>query len=82
MSKYFVEQEKHYGTREEENKLPTIMINWLEGKSDDVKRKVARDITNVVAKDIGVAEEKVTIIINDLHKNNFAKSGTLACDEN
>lgn len=56
MSKYFVEQEKHYGTREEENKLPTIMINWLEGKSDDVKRKVARDITNVVAKDIGVAE--------------------------
>lgn len=62
--------------------MPTIMINWLEGKSDDVKRKVARDITNVVAKDIGVAEEKVTIIINDLHKNNFAKSGTLACDEN
>lgn len=60
--------------------MPTIMINWLEGKSDDTKRKVVADITEVIQKDIGVAPENVTIIINDLKKNNFSKGGKLACD--
>ena len=61
--------------------MPTIMINWLEGKSDDVKRKVVRDIAEVVEKDVGVDRSKVTIIINELKKNNFSQGGKLACDD-
>ena len=61
--------------------MPTIMINWLEGKSDDVKRKVVHDIAEVIEQDVGVDRSNVTVIINDLKKNNFAKGGKLACDE-
>ena len=61
--------------------MPTIMINWLEGKSDDVKRKVVKDIAEVIQKDVGVDPSNVTIIINDLKKNNFSKGGILASDQ-
>jgi 4-oxalocrotonate tautomerase len=57
------------------------MINWLEGKSDDIKRKVVKDITEVIHNDVGVDQSNVTIIINDLKKNNFAKGGLLAQDQ-
>ena len=60
--------------------MPTIMINWIEGKSDDVKRKVVKGITEVIHKEVGVDESNVNIIINDMKKNNFAKGGVLAQD--
>ena len=61
--------------------MPTITINWLEGKSDDVKRKVVTGITDVIQQNLGVDKMNVNIIINDLKKNNFAKGGVLAQDQ-
>lgn len=61
--------------------MPTIIINWIEGKSDDVKRRVAKGITEVIEKEVGVAAPNVAIIINEMKKNNFAKGGVLAMDQ-
>ncbi len=60
--------------------MPTIMINWLEGKSDEVKRNVVRDITKVIQEDVGVDPVNVRIVINDLKSNQFAQGGILAMD--
>lgn len=61
--------------------MPTIIVNWLEGRTDEIKRNVARDITKVVSQDAGVPESVVTIMFNDLPKTNFAQGGTLAADK-
>lgn len=61
--------------------MPTIIVNWLEGRTEDMKKKVAKGFTEVLEKDIGVAPERVTIMFNDLPSTNIAKAGKLFSDK-
>jgi 4-oxalocrotonate tautomerase len=53
----------------------------LEGRSVEQKRRLAREITDVVVKFTGASEEQVDVIIEDYARENWAKAGTLFCDK-
>ena len=61
--------------------MPIVQIDWVEGRSLEQKRELAQKVTQAVVEAGKCAPEAVTIIIRDLPKTNFSKSGTLLSDK-
>ena len=61
--------------------MPTIIVNWLEGRSEEVKKAVAKGVTEVISKEANAPPENVTIMFNDLPRTNIAKAGKLFSDK-
>ena len=61
--------------------MPIVTINWIDGKTDDVKRKVAKGFTDVLQREAGSPPDSVSIIFQDMKKSDFAKAGTLFSDK-
>jgi 4-oxalocrotonate tautomerase len=57
--------------------VPLIVVKMLEGRSVEQKRRLVREITNVVVKYTGAPEEQVDVLIEDYARENWAKGGTL-----
>jgi 4-oxalocrotonate tautomerase family enzyme len=55
--------------------MPVIIINMLEGRSAEKKRKLLRKVTYAVVEALEVEPESVRIIINEIPKENFAVAG-------
>ncbi len=62
-------------------KLPIVQIDLLEGRTIAEKRLLVEKVTQAIIESIGAPAESVSIIIRDMLKENFAKSGTLAMDK-
>ena len=60
--------------------MPIVTIKALEGRTVEQKRGLVKDVTEAVAKNYNAAPESVTIIIQDLSKENLAKAGKLKID--
>jgi 4-oxalocrotonate tautomerase len=61
--------------------VPLVIVKMLEGRSVEQKRRLAKEITNVVVKFTGAPEEQVDVIIEDYAKENWAKAGVLFYDK-
>lgn len=61
--------------------MPLVVVKMLEGRSVDQKRRLAREITDVVVKCAGTTEDQVDVIIEDHPRANWAKAGVLFCDK-
>ncbi len=61
--------------------VPLIVVKMLEGRSVEQKRRLVREITDVVVKFTGAPEDQVDVIIEDYPRENWAKAGTLFCDK-
>jgi 4-oxalocrotonate tautomerase len=61
--------------------VPLIVVKMLEGRSVEQKRRLVRELTNVVTKYTGASEEQVDVIIEDYPKENWAKAGVLFYDK-
>ena len=61
--------------------MPLIVVKMLEGRSVEHKRRLVREITDVVVKLTGAPEDQVDVIIEDYARENWAKAGTLFCDK-
>jgi 4-oxalocrotonate tautomerase len=61
--------------------MPTIEVSMFEGRTVDQKRQMAKAVTSAICTTLAVPEEAVTIIIREMAKVNYAKAGTLKCDE-
>ena len=61
--------------------MPLIVVKMLEGRSVEQKRRLVREMTNVVVKYTGASEEQVDVIIEDYPKENWAKGGVLFYDK-
>ena len=61
--------------------MPLVIVKMLEGRSVEQKRRLAREITNVVVKFTGAPEEQVDVIIEDYARENWAKAGVLFTDK-
>jgi len=60
--------------------MPRVSIIWLEGRSVEQKREIARGITKVISEVANVDNEAVSICFHDLPKTNWAKGGKLFLD--
>ncbi|SPF56737.1 2-hydroxymuconate tautomerase [Candidatus Desulfosporosinus infrequens] len=61
--------------------MPIVQIELLEGRTVAQKRSLVEKVTQAIVESIGAPAEKVTIIIRDMAKENYAKAGKLASDE-
>lgn len=61
--------------------MPVIQVNILAGRSVEVKRKFASDLTALVCQDLGSRPEQVRIIFNEMPHENYAIAGTLVADK-
>ncbi len=64
---------KHIGLRVEN--LPVVQISMWAGRSDEQKKKIIEGVTNVLCDVLGIKPENVTVIIYDVEKKNWGKSG-------
>ena len=67
--------------REEENAVPLVIVKMLEGRSVEQKRRLVREITDVVVKFTGAPEEQVDVLVEDYPRENWAKAGVLLRDK-
>lgn len=61
--------------------MPFVQIELLEGRTVAQKRLLAEKVTQAIVESTGAPAERVSIIIRDMPKENYAKAGKLACDE-
>jgi len=61
--------------------VPFVQIELLEGRTLEQKRLLVEKVTQAIVESIGAPAEKVTIIVRDMSKENYASAGKLACDK-
>lgn len=61
--------------------MPVIHVNIRNVLSVDDKRNVAKEITDVMEKTLGIDRQRTEIFFHDIPDENFAKGGTLLIDE-
>jgi 4-oxalocrotonate tautomerase len=67
--------------RDGENAVPLVIVKMLEGRSVDQKRRLAREITDLIVKYTGTTEDQVDVLIEDYARENWAKAGVLFRDK-
>jgi|JI10StandDraft_1071094.scaffolds.fasta_scaffold856054_2 4-oxalocrotonate tautomerase len=57
--------------------MPIVTIKMLAGRSEEVKQKLVERITEVLVETVSTVPENVSIVIEDMERQNFAKAGVL-----
>lgn len=55
--------------------MPIVQVNILKGRSDEVKRQVARGITRVMVECAGVAPGSVRVLIHEIEPAHWFVAG-------
>jgi 4-oxalocrotonate tautomerase len=61
--------------------MPTIKVEWIEGRTIEQKRELSAEITKLVARVAKTGSERVKVEFHDIPKTNIAWNGVLRCDE-
>ena len=61
--------------------MPFVIVKMVEGRSVEQKRRLVKELTNVVVKFTGATEDQVDVIIEDYARENWAKAGVLFSDK-
>jgi 4-oxalocrotonate tautomerase len=60
--------------------VPRLIVQQIEGRSIEQKRELARRLTDTVIDILKVDPETVTVFIEEVPPENFARGGVLAFD--
>lgn len=55
--------------------MPLVKIDMWEGRSEETKEKLIRDVSDTVARTLDVSLDHVTVIIYDVPKSNWGVKG-------
>lgn len=58
--------------------MPVIKIDLWEGRDEDTKGKLIENVANTVAETVNVDKSHITVIINDVPKQNWGLHGKQA----
>jgi 4-oxalocrotonate tautomerase len=61
--------------------MPVVTITMSRGKTYDQKKKLTEEVTKALITALGVPQERVTILIHELEKENIALQGTLLTEQ-
>ncbi|MDW7673415.1 MAG: 2-hydroxymuconate tautomerase [Bacillota bacterium] len=64
----------------EETRMPIVTIDMIEGRTEEQKRNLVKEVTEAVVKTVNTKPENVTIVLRDLPKTNIGKAGVLMSD--
>ncbi|TFE04188.1 2-hydroxymuconate tautomerase [Jeotgalibacillus salarius] len=61
--------------------MPIVTVKMLEGRSDDQKKALAEKVTDAVVETTGATPDKVSIIIEEMKKTDYAVGGVRVSDQ-
>jgi 4-oxalocrotonate tautomerase len=61
--------------------MPHVQITWVEGRTPEMKRKIAERITAVLFEDGKAQRENIHVAFHDLPATNYAEAGVLVMDQ-
>ena len=61
--------------------MPIIHVHMLEGRSQDLKKKLVANMTDAVVKSLDVKPDAVRIILHDMAKSNYSVAGVLQSEK-
>jgi 4-oxalocrotonate tautomerase len=61
--------------------MPRIIVQAVEGRSLDQKRRLVKVITEGVVDAFSVKPETVTVVIQEIRRDHLSKAGVLAVDQ-
>jgi len=61
--------------------MPIVTIDMLEGRTEEQKRQMAKEVTDAIVRTANATPASVAIVIRDLPRTNIAKAGVLKSDE-
>ncbi|EGW36132.1 2-hydroxymuconate tautomerase [Desulfosporosinus sp. OT] len=61
--------------------MPIVQVELLEGRTLAQKRLLVEKVTQAIVEATGAPAERVSIIIRDMPKENYANAGKLASDQ-
>lgn len=59
--------------------MPVVIVDMWPGRDDNAKRRIAEGITKVFEKE-NIPSDAVTVIMQEIPKNNWARAGKLCSD--
>jgi 4-oxalocrotonate tautomerase len=61
--------------------MPHVQITWVEGRTPEMKRKIAESITSVLIEDGRAKRENIHVSFHDIPATNYAEAGVLVADQ-
>lgn len=58
--------------------MPIIQVNMMEGRTDEQKEAVIREVTEAMIRAVGAPKESVRVLINEMPKQHFGIAGESA----
>ncbi|MDR1474052.1 MAG: 4-oxalocrotonate tautomerase [Lactobacillales bacterium] len=60
-----------------ENAMPFVNIDLFEGRTLEQKQKLAKEVTEVVSKNIGVPKEMIYVFIHEMKEGDYYPHGEM-----
>ncbi|WP_079528351.1 2-hydroxymuconate tautomerase [Halobacillus hunanensis] len=60
--------------------MPIITVQMLEGRTDDQKQSLVERVTDAVTDTTGARKEAVTVVIEEMSKQNYGVAGKRLVD--
>jgi len=61
--------------------MPHVQITWVEGRTPEMKRKIAERVTAVLIEDGRAKCENIHVSFHDVPATNYAEAGVLVADQ-
>jgi 4-oxalocrotonate tautomerase len=61
--------------------MPHVQVTWVEGRTPEMKRKIAERITAVLIEDGRAKRENIHVAFLDVPATNYAEAGVLVADQ-
>lgn len=58
--------------------MPIIQVHMMEGRTDEQKEAVIREVTEAMVRAMGAPKESVRVLINEMPKQHFGIGGESA----
>ena len=60
--------------------MPVVHVSLIKGRSKEVKKAIAQDVTESIHKHSGAPKEAITVVFHDIDGDSWAAGGTLFSD--
>lgn len=60
--------------------MPFVTIQFLEGRTDDQKKALVSEVTEVVAKNLKAPKENIHVILEEIKKTDYGVGGVRKSD--
>lgn len=61
--------------------MPYVTVKMIEGRTDEQKRALVKEVTEAVSRTVNAPVENVTVFIEEMPKNHYGVAGVLFSDK-